>query len=299
MNDTSTIRTAEGLSAVIEYTEAWNRHDAEGIVATFADGGTYADPMTRGPISGAALMKYTHGLWQAFPDLRFEFSGEVIASGDTVSLPWLMLGTNTGPFQGLPPSGKSVALPGVDLIRIAGNKLVSVVGYFDSRAVPEQLGLQVIVQPKSIGPFQFGTSTRVCSGSMATPGAFVVTSLEPRSDREIEEVRNLGRQVMMDMLRMEGFISATTVTCGDRQMTFTAWEQPEQVRQIYASNAHKQAMNKFYGPDLAAGAVFGVMRPERIANTKVRCAQCGGMVELKPDVHACTCGAAVEPRSFW
>jgi hypothetical protein len=34
---------------VQRYFDAWNAHDAAGIVATFADSGTYADPTTPGP----------------------------------------------------------------------------------------------------------------------------------------------------------------------------------------------------------------------------------------------------------
>jgi ketosteroid isomerase-like protein len=40
---------------VQRYFDAWNAHDAAGIVATFADGGTYADPTTTGPLAGTAI----------------------------------------------------------------------------------------------------------------------------------------------------------------------------------------------------------------------------------------------------
>ncbi|HZQ41986.1 MAG TPA: nuclear transport factor 2 family protein [Acidobacteriaceae bacterium] len=56
------------------YADAWNRHDADGIVATFADGGTYCDPTTPGPLTGAAIGEYASGLWSAFPDLSFQLT---------------------------------------------------------------------------------------------------------------------------------------------------------------------------------------------------------------------------------
>jgi hypothetical protein len=34
----------EAITVVQQYFEAWNRHDPDGIVATFAEGGTYRDP---------------------------------------------------------------------------------------------------------------------------------------------------------------------------------------------------------------------------------------------------------------
>ena len=48
---------------------------------------------------------------------------------------------------------ESVTVSGADFIHVTGGKnqepkIQTVDGYFDSRAVPEQLGLQVLVQPK-------------------------------------------------------------------------------------------------------------------------------------------------------
>ena len=209
MNDSA---NAAIPAEVLRYVEAWNSHDGDAIVATFADDGFYADPLTNGPLTGNAIAAYASGLWASFPDLRFEPNGPVIGDGQTLYLPWKMFGTNTQPFRGLPPTGRSIEQSGVDVIQLAPDGLRSVTGYFDSRGVPDQLGLQVIVQPKSIGPFSFGVSTRVTTGRTATPGAFNVTSLEPRTEEEKEEIRQLARDTLKEMLGMEGFISATTNT---------------------------------------------------------------------------------------
>ena len=153
------------LAVAQRYFDAWNRHDADGIVATFVDGGTYTDPATAGPLSGAAIGAYAARLWASFPDLSFEVGSVLEGADGMVTAEWVMKGTNTAPWNGLPPTGASVTLPGVDVIRAAGNGIQTVRGYFDSGAVPRALGLDVIVQPKAIGPFQFGVSTRITSGS--------------------------------------------------------------------------------------------------------------------------------------
>jgi hypothetical protein len=88
-----------------------------------------------------------------------------------------MTGTNDGPFQGLPPSGRDVRLPGADIIAAAADKVRSVVGYFDTAVVP-RLGMQVVVQP----PWAFGTSTYV-STEEREPGVVSLTVLEARSAR--------------------------------------------------------------------------------------------------------------------
>ena len=130
-----------------KYFGAWNSRDPEAIVATLAQDGTYEDPTSGGPLSGQALSQYAGGLISAFPDLSFDLVRGVPAGHEMVAAEWLMKGTNSGPFAGDPPTGKSVALPGADFLTVAGDKIGSVKGYFDQRTLVEQLGLQVIEQP--------------------------------------------------------------------------------------------------------------------------------------------------------
>src|SRR5215469_1029378 len=131
------------------YFDAWNQHDAAAILATFAEGGTYSDPATPGPLNGAAIEAYAQGLWAAFPDLSFDIVSVTANDVSLVSAEWLMKGTNTGSFNGLPPTGIAVTLNGADFVRVEGGKIRSVQGYFDSGALPRALGLDVIVQPKA------------------------------------------------------------------------------------------------------------------------------------------------------
>src|SRR5687768_88538 len=135
-----------------QYFDAWQRHDGAGIVATFAEGGTYSDPATGHPLSGPAIAGYAGNLWAAFPDLSFELLSVAPAGEGTIAAQWLMRGTNSGSMRGLPPTGRPVALPGADFIQIEGNKIRSVQGYFDTRTLSEQLGLQTVVQPYTAGP---------------------------------------------------------------------------------------------------------------------------------------------------
>ena len=206
------------------YTDAWNRHDAPSIVSTFAERGTYTDPTTAGPLTGAAIAAYPQSLWGAFPDLSFEMVSLTHNDQGLVSAEWLMKGTNTGPMMGLPPTGRSIALAGADFARIEGGKIMSLQGYFDSGDVPRALGLDIIVQPSSIGPFGFGTSVRASNGSTALPGAFSITNFFARNAEEAALIRESGRKIAMDMLAMPGFISMVSAVVGGCLMTITAWE---------------------------------------------------------------------------
>jgi steroid delta-isomerase-like uncharacterized protein len=289
----------DALQVAQAYFDAWNRHDAAGIVATFAEGGMYTDPLAQG-LSGEAIAAYAQGLWGAFPDLLFEIVGQTLVDDGQVAAQWLMKGTNTGPFQGLPPSGRSVRLPGADFLTIAGDKIRSVQGYFDAGEVPRQLGLQILVQPYTLGPYQFGYAVSVQSGKKNKPGTFSITVLHARSETEMEQVRDYSRRIATEMLAMPEFIGWTGIIIGDRMMTVTAWDEPQSPRRLIREGTHVQAMQKFFGPEIATSGYTSVWIPERFNATWVRCTQCGRMADYRRANGRCTCGQALpEPPPYW
>jgi steroid delta-isomerase-like uncharacterized protein len=283
-----------------QYFKAWNQHDAAAIVATFAKSGTYADPATPGLLSGPAIGAYAQAIWEAFPDLSFEIGSVVENGSDLVCAEWLMKGTNTGSFNGLPPTGAAATLPGADFIRVEDGKIRSVQGYFDSGVLPRALGLDVIVQPKTIGPFGFGTSVRASSGKTATPAAFSITCLEARTPEERNAVSESSRKIAMEMLGMPGFISWVGATVGDRMMTITAWESTDAMASLMKGGEHRAASGRFFSPEIARGGATGVWIPARLNSRWIRCTACSNMVDSDKSDGNCTCGAALPaPLAYW
>ena len=275
------------LDRASEYLEAWNAHDADAIVRAFADDGTYCDPTT-GDISGDAIGTNAKRLWDAFPDLRFEIVSVAEAGPGRVVTEWIMKGTNAGAFQGLPATGRTVSLPGLDVMEIGAEGIKAVKGYFDTRVVPEQLGLQVFIQPSTVGPFSFGHSVAVQSGKKTKPGAFGITTIW-NVDAETEEIRALSRAAATEMLRMDGFIGLTLVRIGGRGITISAWEKPEHTRQMMGSPAHAEAMRKFWA-GLGESAYTSVWVPDHINPLWVRCAACHKMNDYEKNLGVCSCG---------
>ena len=288
-------------SAVADrYFDAWNRRDPEAIAAAFCDRGTYADPNVPGGIGPEATAGYAAGLFAGFPDLAFAIESSAVCADGSVAAQWVMTGTNTGPFQGLPPSGREVRLPGADIIVVTGDKVRSVVGYFDTAVVPRQLGMQVIVQPVRAGPFAFGTSTYVLTDGRE-PGAMSLTVLEARSPEDIDEVRSRTREVIADLLGAPGFISWVGAVVNNRMFTITAWDDADAVAALQENPAHAEAMRIFFAPapeGLAAGGQTGVWEPNRLNGIWARCAACGRMVRPGPDGR-CACGAEVATPRYW
>ena len=79
----------------------WNRHDAEAIVAAFAEGGTYSNPT---PFTGEAIGDFAKTVWTIFPD----FSLDLISIGETGGVSSHPNGCTTAPT---PAHSQTVLLP--------------------------------------------------------------------------------------------------------------------------------------------------------------------------------------------
>jgi predicted ester cyclase len=115
----------------------------------FASAVESAVPTVRAP---SEVLPYASGLFSAFPDLRFELHVTAVDEPYVVAQ-WTMIGTQSGPLNGLPPTEARIKLPGIDVITLGESGLLSVEGYFDHWTLLEQLGVQVTVQPTNVGPF--------------------------------------------------------------------------------------------------------------------------------------------------
>ncbi|HEY7447315.1 MAG TPA: nuclear transport factor 2 family protein [Vicinamibacterales bacterium] len=285
---------------VQRYFDAWNAHDARAIVSTFSKNGTYADPTTPGPLSGEAIGQNAEQLWSSFPDVTFQIRSHGSMSDGRFAAEWTMKGTNTGSFAGLPPTGRGVVLPGADFIRVSENGIDLVQGYFDAGEVPRQLGLDIVVQPKSLGPFSFGTSVRVAGSSSRQPGAFSITALHVRSTSDTERVGDYSRRIAAEMIKLRGFLGWLGVVNGDRMLTISAWETAADPAQLMSGGLHSEAASAFLGPDLAAGGWTSVWVPDRINTLWARCASCGKMVSRDAQGATCQCGASLGPvPAYW
>lgn len=288
----------EPRAAADRYFAAWNAQDAAALTGAFAPVGRYSDPGMPGPLDPAGVADYAATLWRAFPDLAFEVHD--LAEGDhgTLWARWRMTGTNRGSFRDLPPTGRAIDVPGADLLRTNTEGVVDVQGFFDTGLVPRQLGLDVIVQPKTLGPVGFGVASAV-RASGAEPGAMSMTVLEVDSEAAAQEVRERSRETVTALMATPGFISFMGVHIGSRMYTITAWESAEAVDGLRANPGHRQAMARFYEDDggLATGGQTGVWGPQRLNGVWVRCA-CGAMSHAADGL--CPAGHDLPPApAYW
>jgi len=67
--------------------------------------------------------QYSEVMRTAFPDLERKIE-DMLADGDKVVVRWTARGTQTGEFQGIPPSHKFATSSGITIFRIADGRIV-------------------------------------------------------------------------------------------------------------------------------------------------------------------------------
>ncbi len=298
------IATSGSLAQAEAYFDAWNAHDPEAVAAAFAEDGTYTDPTVAGPpLCGHAVAEHARALFTGFPDLAFEILRvQPLDNGPqgTVVAGWLMSGTNTGPLRGLAPTGRRIALRGVDVISLRSGQIASLEGYFDRQALAEQLGPQLRALQPAADPFQFGYAVRAASGRATTAGAFSLTWVDVRSEQEADQVKLTAAAIAAELTSEPGFIGWLGVEIGSRLYTITAWDDADAVRALMRSTTHKEAIRQFFTEDLGAAAATGVWTVHHLNPVRVRCLSCGQMTDPASGNGSCECGQPLpELPPYW
>ncbi len=121
--------------------EIWNKGAVDVCDEVFAanyEGHLPAMATTvRGP---EAFKQLVRAYLTAFPDVHLSVH-DVFSVGDRVAVRWSSHGTNTGPFMGMPPTGRRMELPGISIFRMEGDKVAAEWEGFDTLALMQQLGV--------------------------------------------------------------------------------------------------------------------------------------------------------------
>jgi steroid delta-isomerase-like uncharacterized protein len=120
--------------------DAHNRHDAVALARQHADTCVVESPMA-GIHSGRAAIQEVFNTWfTAFPDVRIT-DDDVLVDGDRVAQSANTVGTDTGGFMGLPPTGKKFQLPIVFLCTLKDQAIVHERRIYDFTGMLVQIGV--------------------------------------------------------------------------------------------------------------------------------------------------------------
>jgi steroid delta-isomerase-like uncharacterized protein len=125
--------------------KAWNSRVPEEVTSLCTTDVLWDDPLTEEPERGrAAVADYLRAVWRAFPDLEFSWPEGPFASFDRakVALHWHVTGMMLGPMDpGFAPTGRHAEFDGIDLLELRDGLVCAYSGFFDARAVAQQIGV--------------------------------------------------------------------------------------------------------------------------------------------------------------
>ena len=123
-----------------QHVEAELAHDSRAAASTYVEDSYYHHMPTGLMFRGreAVAMQYAMS-YVSFPDQTFDIEGEVVQ--DDVLVHWATLrGTVKGPFLGLPPTGRRVALPFVARICFSDGAMAGETLWYDMLSLCDQAG---------------------------------------------------------------------------------------------------------------------------------------------------------------
>jgi steroid delta-isomerase-like uncharacterized protein len=134
---------ARRLAVLEEHFRTEVDHEFDATLATFA-GHPHYEIMATGQVFDGPdeVMGYYRTTRTAFPDQRHDGVVLHVSDDDTVTAEFDLLGTNTGEFYGLPPTGKSFRVPIVAVFTFepGGTGLVNERIWFDAASLVTQIG---------------------------------------------------------------------------------------------------------------------------------------------------------------
>lgn len=116
--------------------EGWNKQSLDVFDEVVAGDVVHHNWETRGveAFKGHILDGMT-----AFPDCHMTIE-DMIAEGDRVAVRYTFRGTQRGETQGIPPTGKTVAVPGIFICRCRDGRIVEEWDFWDDLGLLQQLG---------------------------------------------------------------------------------------------------------------------------------------------------------------
>ncbi len=117
-----------------------NRGDLDRIPELFAPDYKPHDPSNPVRMGGLdGVKQFVCMLHAGISDLEYTME-DLIAEGDKVAYRWSLKGRHTGPFMGIPATGRTLSMVGVDIIRLVHGKIAESWVSADALSMLRQLG---------------------------------------------------------------------------------------------------------------------------------------------------------------
>jgi len=121
------------------YEQMCNERKNDLAAELFADDHVMHDPQVPTPV-GPQGMADTVSVYQKGVDGHWGIE-ELFSAGDRVVVRWTGSGTHVGEVNGIPPTGKKVAVDAITIHRLAGAKIAETWEVWDTLGFLQQLGV--------------------------------------------------------------------------------------------------------------------------------------------------------------
>ena len=135
-----TTQEAQNKALIHEFADRINAKDLDGAMTFFGPNHIEHTVMPGMPAGAEAVRMFFSMLLAGFPDVQTTIL-DTLAEGDKVVIRASTEGTHTGPFLGIPPTGKRAKWSFIDIHRIADGKIVEHWVETDQMSLMQQLGL--------------------------------------------------------------------------------------------------------------------------------------------------------------
>jgi steroid delta-isomerase-like uncharacterized protein len=121
--------------------ESWNRRDFQGVVRNAAEGLIYTDNARTLTLNTRdKFREWTEAWAKGFSDARIT-NPEYIDAGDVVIAQFTVEGTNDGPLESMPATGRKMSMPFCEVCHFdTQGRIVSGGCYYDQYTLLTQLG---------------------------------------------------------------------------------------------------------------------------------------------------------------
>ena len=130
------------LERMAENVAAWNRHDADAVMAYAVEDVIWRDIALPMPLHGReAVRQAARGYLEAFPDLRVEVTSQTV-EGARVVQEWTAEASHRGPLMGVAPTGRAVRVFGATVITFdEDGRVIEGAMYWNPLGMLHQLGV--------------------------------------------------------------------------------------------------------------------------------------------------------------
>jgi predicted ester cyclase len=133
-----TTSTQNNVDAIRRVFEALDRGDLDGWEALLDERYVVHFPGVPAPLRAAARQVFEQ-FFVGFPGLQHTVE-DVWGVDDRVAVRLSIRGTQTGTFQGMPPSGKAIAIESINMLRMVNERPVEHWLQYDAVGLLQQLG---------------------------------------------------------------------------------------------------------------------------------------------------------------